>query len=85
MSTPADSVPDSFAQQLRQARLKLGFSQSETAQALSLSRRCYQYWEKPNEFNPAPHILMQEAALARLARIQLLMNKMLDSEAPSAQ
>ena len=35
MSTPADSVPHSFAQQLRQARLKLGFSQSETAQALS--------------------------------------------------
>jgi len=76
MSTPADSVPHSFAQQLRQARLKLGFSQSETAQALSLSRRCYQYWEKPNEFNPAPHILMQEAALARLARIQTMLDKM---------
>ena len=85
MSTPADSVPHSFAQQLRQARLKLGFSQSETAQALALSRRCFQYWEKPNEFNPAPHILMQEAALARLARIQALMDKMLDSDPSSAQ
>lgn len=72
-----------FAQQLREARLKLGFSQSETAQALAVSRRSYQYWEHPTR--PAPHILVQEAALARLARIQLLMDKMLDSEAPSAQ
>jgi transcriptional regulator with XRE-family HTH domain len=72
-----------FAQQLREARLKLGFSQSETAQALSVSRRSYQYWEHPTR--PAPHILVQEAALARLARIQALMDKMLDSETASAQ
>jgi len=43
---------------------------------LALSRRCYQYWERPNEFNPPPHILMQEAALARLARIQAMLDKM---------
>ncbi len=74
-----------FAQQLREARLRLGFSQYETARALALSRRCYQYWEKPKEFNPAPHLLMQEAALARLARIQAMLDKMLDSNPNLAQ
>jgi DNA-binding transcriptional regulator YiaG len=53
-----------FAETLRCARLTLDLTQTGAAQLLSVSRRTIQHWEDPRR--PAPHILAQEGALARL-------------------
>lgn len=57
--------PDmTFAETLRCARLTLDLTQTATAALLSVSRRTIQHWENPRR--PAPHVLTQEGALARL-------------------
>jgi len=53
-----------FAETLRCARRTLDLTQTGAAKLLSVSRRTIQHWEDPRR--PAPHILAQEGALARL-------------------
>ena len=63
-----------FDEQLLRSRIVLGLSQAEAAHALSVSRRTYQYWERQG--GKPPHILMQEAALARLASLQEMVDQL---------
>lgn len=53
-----------FAETLRCARLTLDLTQTAAAGLLGVSRRTIQHWEDPRR--PAPHVLTQEGALARL-------------------
>lgn len=52
-----------FAQQLKTHRERLGQTQAELASFLEVSPRAVWQWEK----GKLPHILTQEAALARLS------------------
>lgn len=60
-----NNEPDmTFAETLRCARLTLDLTQTAAAGLLGVSRRTIQHWEDPRR--PAPHVLTQEGALARL-------------------
>ena len=53
-----------FAECIRLRRTELNLTQAAAAAVLSVSRRTIQHWEDPRR--PAPHVLAQEGALARL-------------------
>lgn len=53
-----------FDECIRLRRTELNLTQSAAAALLSVSRRTIQHWEDPRR--PAPHVLTQEGALARL-------------------
>jgi DNA-binding XRE family transcriptional regulator len=53
-----------FAECIRLRRTELNLTQAAAAALLSVSRRTIQHWEDARR--PAPHILTQEGALARL-------------------
>jgi len=56
-----------FAKQLKSERERLGLTQEEAAQALSASKS----WVEKAEYSTRdPHILLQEGALARLAKLK---------------
>lgn len=57
-----------FAQQLKTHRERLGLTQAELASFLEVSPRAVWQWEK----GKLPHILTQEAALARLSKADAL-------------
>lgn len=59
-----DPNPMTFSECIRLRRTELNLTQSAAAALLSVSRRTIQHWEDPRR--PAPHILTQEGALARL-------------------
>ena len=54
-----------FAQQLKTQRDRLGLTQAEAARLLSVSAS---WVDKAERDQRAPHVLMQEGALARLAK-----------------
>ena len=56
-----------FAKQLQNERTRLGITQPEAAAILATS---FSWVEKAERGERAPHILMQEGALARLAKIK---------------
>ena len=62
--TQFDLNPMTFAACIRLRRTELNLTQAAAAAVLSVSRRTIQHWEDPRR--PAPHILAQEGALARL-------------------
>ena len=62
--TRFDPNPMTFAECIRLRRTELNLTQAAAAALLSVSRRTIQHWEDPRR--PAPHVLTQEGALARL-------------------
>ena len=57
----------SFANQLKQERQRLSLTQAEGAAILEVSKSALEKWEA----GQAPKLLMQEGALARLARLPI--------------
>lgn len=56
-----------FASQLKSERTRLGLTQEEAAAVLSTSKS----WVEKAEYSARdPHILLQEGALARLAKLK---------------
>ena len=56
-----------FAEKLKSERARLGLTQAEAGEALSASKS----WVEKAEYSTRdPHILLQEGALARLAKLK---------------
>jgi len=56
-----------FSEKLKSKRARFGLTQAETGEALSVSKS----WVEKAEYSTrAPHILLQEGALARLEKLK---------------
>ena len=59
-----------FADTLKQHRKRLRLTQEEAADLLDVGLRTFATWERDDDPKRKPHVLTQEGAVARLAKIE---------------